>query len=86
MFEISPVSSSFKVGDTFTMDVIIDRRSWWQRHAPLWFGGKPKPISKCETFVVTHQTGIELFGLPATPLRLPMPNVLPPKPRTGIDQ
>jgi len=56
MLEITPISTSLKVGDIITMDVVIDRRNWWQRHAPMWLGGQAQPTLKRQTFTVTHQT------------------------------
>jgi hypothetical protein len=33
----------FKLGDIITFDA-TDNRTWWQRHAPLWLGGKRAPM------------------------------------------
>ena len=34
-----------------------DRRSWWQRHAPLWLGGKPDVRGYGSAIIVEVITG-----------------------------
>ncbi len=52
--ELAP--TSLKAGDILTIPVFIDRRNWWQRRAPLWLGGKPKPIPERRAFTITWTT------------------------------
>jgi hypothetical protein len=45
--------SSMKVGDTISLPT-RDRRSWWQRIAPLFLGGKPKEPQR-QDFVIVDE-------------------------------
>ena len=37
-------SETLKLGDTITHFKFPDNRTWWQRHAPRWLGGKPSLV------------------------------------------
>jgi hypothetical protein len=39
ILNITPISGTLKVGDKITMPA-RDDRTWWQRRAPLWLGGR----------------------------------------------
>ena len=42
---MSDHSETLKLGDTITHFPFPDNRTWWQRHAPRWLGGKPSPYN-----------------------------------------
>lgn len=50
-------AGEIKAGDTITIDAAPDRRSWWQRRAPPWLGGRkpPSPFSGRVTVVASNQ-------------------------------
>lgn len=52
MLKVQAVSVPLKISDRFTMDIAFDDRSWWERHAPFWAGGKVDPRG-CKSFLVT---------------------------------
>lgn len=46
---IEPVAGTINVGDTVTGITPYDYRSWWQRHAPEFMGGKKMPEASTAT-------------------------------------
>jgi hypothetical protein len=46
-----------RVGDRISHIPDQDCRSWWQRHAPRWAGGKEKPLN-FDGWIITEITSV----------------------------
>lgn len=56
MISVTPTSLCLKTGDTFVMKgKPADDRTWWQKRAPAFLGGRVDP-TKDQTLVITAVT------------------------------